>query len=344
MKDDYSLSILIPARSEMFLARTVQDILENSEAKTEIIITLDGKWPTSGWEIPQHDRVNIIYVPESVGQRAATNLAAKVARGRYLMKVDAHCSFSKGFDRIMLEGFAEVGDDVTMVPIMRNLWAFDWKCHHCGWKKYQGPTPEKCEQCGKSDKIRRKMMWVGKNNPQSTSYCFDAEPHFQYFEDWKHRPKYKEDKEKTGFTETMSLQGSCFMATREKYLELNLCDESLGSWGNQGIEVALRTWLSGGRVLVNHNTWYAHMFRTQGGDFSFPYPQSGRGVQKTKKATWELFLNGNWSKKVHPISWLVEKFWPVKGWTQEDLDKLKMTEKDCATGLSVIPNKQEGMA
>jgi len=26
------------------------------------------------------------------------------------------------------------------------------------------------------------------------------------------------------------------------------------------------------------------------------------------------------------LSWLIEKFWPVKGWTQEDLDKLKKNE------------------
>jgi len=57
------------------------------------------------------------------------------------------------------------------------------------------------------------------------------------------------------------------MLTREKYWELNICDESLGSWGSQGIEVACKTWLSGGKCLVNHSTWYAHMFRTQGGDF-----------------------------------------------------------------------------
>jgi hypothetical protein len=80
----------------------------------------------------------------------------------------------------MIEGFKKQGDEVTMVPIMRNLWAFDWKCYHCGWKKYQGPTPEKCPQCGKKDKLRKKLMWIGKDNPQSTSYCFDSEPHFQY--------------------------------------------------------------------------------------------------------------------------------------------------------------------
>ena len=318
------LSILLPARREMFLAKTIQDALEKSEADTEIIATLDGDWAVPGFEVPQHERVNIIYVPEAIGQRAATNVAAKLARGKYLMKCDAHCSFDQGFDRIMIEGFKEVGEDVTMVPIMRNLWAFDWKCYSCGHKTYQGPTPEKCSACG-STKVKRKIYWIGKSNPQSWSYCFDSEPHFQYFEEYKHRPGVRENAKASGFSETMSLQGSCFMATKEKYFELNLCDESLGSWGNQGLEVACRTWLSGGRVLVNHRTWYAHMFRTQGGDFSFPYPQSGRGVQRTKRKTWELFLNG-WEKQRFPISWLVEKFWPVKGWTQEALNQLKEKE------------------
>lgn len=323
------LSILIPSRKEIFLPYTIKDALANSEAETEIIVCLDGEWADP--PVPQHDRVNLIYVPESIGQRAATNLACKLAKGKYVMKIDAHCSFDKGFDRKMIEGFQEVGDDVTMVPIMRNLWAFDWKCYHCGWKKYQGPTPEKCEQCGKTDKIRRKMIWVGKHNPQSWSYCFDAEPHFQYFEDYKHRPGVKDGRDKTGFTETMSLQGSCFMATREKYWELGLCGEDLGSWGNQGLEVACRTWLSGGRVLVNHRTWYAHMFRTQGGDFGFPYSHSGRAVDKTKKKTWNLFANGKWEKQIYPISWLVEKFWPVKGWTDADLEKLKELESKVNT-------------
>ena len=40
MKD---LSILIPARNEQFLKRTIDDILENIEADTEIIAVLDGE-------------------------------------------------------------------------------------------------------------------------------------------------------------------------------------------------------------------------------------------------------------------------------------------------------------
>jgi len=317
------LSILIPSRNEMFLKNTIEDILLHIEADTEVIALLDGQWADP--PIPQNERVSVIYVPEAVGQRAGTNLACKLSRAKYVMKIDAHCSFDQGFDRKMLEGFDKVGDDVTLVPIMRNLWAFEWACYHnyCGWTQYQGPTPLKCGKCGKSNKIRRRMKWIGKRNPQSTSYTFDSTPHFQYFEDWKHRPQYIKDKAETGFTETMSLQGSCFACTREKYWELNLSDETLGNWGNQGIEVACKTWLSGGRVLVNHNTWYAHMFRTQGGDFGFPWPAGGRDTQRTKDNVKNLIWGGNYSKQIRPLSWLIEKFAPVPGWSEEDLNKIK---------------------
>lgn len=313
----YDLSILIPSRREMFLKNTIEDALKNSEANTEVIAVLDGVWADP--PIEQNERVNLIYVPEAVGQRAAQNLACRLSKAKYVMKVDAHCSFDKGFDRKMIEGFGAVGDSATMVPIMRNLWAFDWKCRRCGWKKYQGPTQKRCPQCNDSRYIRRKIIWMGKHNPQSTSYCFDAEPHFQYFEDWKHRPIYKEQK-KTGFTETMSLQGSCFMCTRENYWKWELCDERAGSWGNQGLEVALATWLNGGRVLVNHATWYAHMFRTQGGDFGFPYEQSGREVSKTKNYIKDKY----WKRP--GLKNLITKFWPVPGWTEESLDNLKRSE------------------
>ena len=315
------LSILIPARNEVFLARTIQDILANIEADTEVIAVLDGAWANP--PIPQNERVNIIYLAKNIGQRAATNLAAKLSKAKYVMKIDAHCAFDKGFDIKMLEAFKETGDNVTMVPIMRNLWAFDWKCWRCGWKKYQGPRPKKCGACGQSGKVRMKMVWVGKHNPQSTSYCFDSTPHFQYFEDWKHRPQYEKDKKENGLTETMSLQGSCWMLTRDKYWELGVCDENFGSWGSQGIEVAVKTWLSGGQVMVNHKTWYAHMFRTQGKDFGFPYPISNKDQQKARDYAKNLFFNNQWDKQVRPFSWLLEKFWPVKGWTDGDLAKLK---------------------
>jgi len=318
------LSIVIPSRCEIFLRETIGDILKNIEADTEIIAVLDGEWANP--PIPINERVNIIYVPKSIGQRATANMAVRMSKAKYVMKVDAHCSFDKGFDRKMIDFMKKVGEDVVAVPVMRNLWAFDWKCYKCGWKKYQGPTPTECPDCGETKKIKRKMIWKGKERPQSKSYCFDSEPHFQYFNDYTKRPAFKKSLEENGYTETMSLQGSCFMSTREKYWEWELCDEKAGSWGNQGLEVAAKARLAGGRVLVNYDTWYAHMFRTQGGDFSFPYEQRGRVVQKTKKYIRDLFWENKWGKQIYPLSKIVEQFWPVKGWTDDDLKKLKKEE------------------
>lgn len=75
------------------------------------------------------------------------------------------------------------------------------------------------------------------------------------------------------------------------------------------------------------------MFRTQGGDFGFPWPVSAKDVQKTKNRVKDLFWgnkpassSGGSSKQKYPLFWLVEKFWPVKGWTDEDLANLKKME------------------
>ena len=326
MKSKYDLSLLVPARQEMFLKNTVEDILKNKRANTEIIVGLDGVWADP--PLVQHPDVNVVYVNKSIGQRAITKLCAKLSRSKYLAKADAHCGFDEGFDQKMLDFFKIVGDNVTAVPIMKNLHAFYWKCYKtgCGWTKYQGPTPKKCEKCGRSHRLHRKMRWISKHNPQSTSYCFDATPHFQYFEAWKHREPYITDKKEKGYTETMSLQGSFWMLTREKYFDLDMDDENLGSWGHQGLSVACKTWLSGGRVLVNHKSWYSHLFRTQGSDFSFPYPQSGNEVSRTKKRVKDLFWNKQWPKQIHPVSWLVRKFAPVKGWSDEDIKNLEIHE------------------
>lgn len=310
------LSLLIPARNEEFLAKTVEDILEHMEADTEILIGLDGKWSDPG--IPQHPRVNIVYYPESIGQRALTNQLCKLSKAKYVMKVDAHCAFRQGFDKSMIKAFGRAGDDVTMTMTMRNLHAFNWVCPD-GHTRYQGPSGV-CKECGK-DTVKD-VVWIPKKRPESNSFCFDSEPHFQYFNEYTKRPGYGGD-----LVETMSLQGSLFMLTREKYWELNICDEDFGSWGSQGIEVACKTWLSGGKVLVNRRTWYAHMFRTQGGDFSFPYEQSGNKVEAAKKRAKDIFFNNKWEGQTRPLSWLLKKFWPIRGWEQEDLDQILSRER-----------------
>lgn len=329
----YDLSILIPSRNEMFLAKTIENILENIEGKTEVIVVLDGQWADP--PVVDDPRIRIVYYPESIGQRAATNRACNLSSAKYVMKVDAHCAFDKGFDVKMMEAMAG-HDDWTMVPVMKNLHAFDWVCEKCGNRWYQGPTPTfchkdydrsndknpNCDNTASDFGFRREIVWKGKRSPNSVSYCFDSTPHFQYFADYGKRDQFKKDFSESKITETMSLQGSCFMLTREKYWELNICDEKFGSWGSQGIEVACKTWLSGGRVVCNHNTWYAHMFRTQGGDFGFPYPLPGNQVGNAKNMAKSLFMSGNWEKQILPLSWLLKKFWPVPGWTEESLNAL----------------------
>lgn len=311
------LSILIPARNEEFLVKTVEDILAHSEADTEVIVVEDGG--THALNFPSDPRAHLLRNEESVGQRAATNQAARVAKGKYVMKVDAHCAFDQGFDWKMIDKMSKCKGIITMVPIMKNLHAFDWVCPE-GHRRYQGPSGP-CKECGKETK--KDILWFAKNSPKSKAYSFTSEPKFRYFREYEHRKEYKEDLKKTGLTESMSLQGSCFMMTKDQYWDLNVCDEGWGSWGSQGIEVALKTWLSGGRVLCNHNTWYAHMFRTQGGDFGFPYPLSGSQVSHAKNVARELFYDGRWPKQTRSLAWLLDHFKPVPEWSEEDIAKLK---------------------
>lgn len=304
------LSIVIPSRQEMFLSGTIKHLLSSIRGDTEIIAIFDGA--EADPPIVPDKRVRIIYNPISIGQRAATNQGVRLSEAKYVMKMDAHCTAQVGFDVKMMDSMQ---DNWTMVPLMKNLHMFDWKCMQCGKKTYQGPTPgtknafSKCVDCGNKTNFRRKMLWHDKVSPSSTSYRFDRTLKFQYFPEFRRRPEGQGD-----ITPTMSLQGSCFMLTRDKYWELNICDEEAGSWGHQGSEVALKTWLSGGEVMCNQTTWYAHMFRTQGGDFSFPYEQSGRGVERSREYIRDLFLNNKWDKAIHDVQWLVDKFAPVPEW------------------------------
>lgn len=91
--------------------------------------------------------------------------------------------------------------------------------------------------------------------------------------------------------------------------------------------MSLSQWLAGGKVLVNTETWFSHMFRTQGSDFSFPYHQSGRAVQKTKRYIRDKFVNFKHPKQIYPVSFVIERFMPVNGWDKKSLSELKKNEK-----------------
>jgi hypothetical protein len=65
------LSIIIPARNEIFLQKTIENILENARADTEIIAICDGYWPSPS--VQDHPQITLVHHTESIGQRAATN-------------------------------------------------------------------------------------------------------------------------------------------------------------------------------------------------------------------------------------------------------------------------------
>ncbi len=324
----YDLSILIPALKEEFLKDTVEDILKNKRGSTEVIVGLDGAWSEPG--VPDHPDVRIVYVSKNQGQRGMTNTLCRLSTAKYVAKCDAHVAFDEGFDVKLME---HMQDDYTMVPTMRNLHVFNWRCVDCGDETYQGPEPEGCKNCDVNtpERFEKVIKWHAKPSPQSTAYRFTPDRlQFKYFGALK--------RQQSGpVAETMSLQGSFFMLTREKYWELNICDESWGGWGQQGTEVALKTWLSGGRVVCNTTTWYAHMFRTQSG-FAFPWGNPARQQEQARKKCMELFFKNQWDKQVRPLSWVIERFWdalqkeqyqPDKGdrpWTKEDLAEVKKTE------------------
>lgn len=323
------LTVIIPARNEEFLGRTIQDVLEHSHANTEVIAILDGYLPDPA--LKPDPRVTIIYNPVSLGQRAGTNQAARIARGKYLMKLDAHCALDDGFDVKMLKAFEELGDNTTLIPAMRNLHVFDLVCEE-GHRRYQSPSGV-CETCSKP--TTKDVVWIPKKSPFTFTFRFDKTMHFQYDGGQAKKPENMQGALKLDGTrdpeyrETLSIQGSCFMLTKEKYFELDICSEDFHSWGQQGVEVACKTWLSGGQVVSNLKTWYAHMFRTRGGDFGFPYPNPQDKVNENRELSRELFQKDGWPLATRKFQWLLDKFnppdWGVsKGmiyYTTNDLDE-----------------------
>src|SRR5574339_999404 len=153
----YKLSILIPARNESIydidlLHETVTDVLAHTSDATEVICVLDG------YDAPRisHPRVTYIHHSKSIGQRAATNEAARVATGEWVCKLDAHCALSPDFDTKLLEG---AQPHWTLVPAQYNLLVYNWKCRKCGWQKDQSPKPERCGQC-RSRYVKQVRQWI----------------------------------------------------------------------------------------------------------------------------------------------------------------------------------------
>lgn len=322
----YRLSILIPARNEYYhdidlLYETVTNVLANTSDKCEVVVVLDGydsQWPIQ--PLPINPRLTVIQHRKSIGQRAATNEAARIATGEWVCKLDAHCAVAKDFDAKLLEG---AQPHWTIVPGQFNLLVFEWKCKKCSWTKDQSPKPAKCEKCG-SRYLKQVKIWKprdgeeGRRRAYTHSWRFDTNLDFQYFGGYASDEKYckKHDipfrpETQQPIHDTMSLLGACWAMRRDRYFEIEPCDISFGSWGDMGTEISCKTWLSGGELKVNQNTWFAHFFRV--GGIGFPYADGGR-KERAKARGKELWLKNQWPKQIHPLSWLIDRFFPLPDW------------------------------
>ena len=267
------LTVIIPARNEIYLQRTIQNVLDNAEGEIEIIAVLDGYWPDP--PIKDDKRVILIHHVEAIGQRQSINEAARVAKGEYIMKLDAHCAVDKGFD---VKLAADCEYDWTVVPRMYNLDKDTWK-----------PKLHK----------RTDYMFMAINDK--------GELRSEYYDKGLHQPDNP-----ALIDDTMTCMGPGWFMHKDRFWELEGMDCNHTGWGQMGIELACKAWLSGGSMKVNKKTWFSHWFRGGGGP-GFPYPLSGKDVAHARAYSKDLWLNDKWPKQTRKFAWLIEKFNPP-GW------------------------------
>src|SRR4051812_34437626 len=97
------VSIIIPDRSgQPYLQQTVDDLITKAEGDIEIIVVADGVWPNP--ILKDHPLVTLLHhgeVHNNYGMRESINKGVAISTGKYIMKIDEHCSVGQGFDRIL---------------------------------------------------------------------------------------------------------------------------------------------------------------------------------------------------------------------------------------------------
>jgi len=282
------VSVVIPARNEKYLQKTIDSILSASRGEIEVIAILDGYWPDP--PIKDDPRIILVHHARSIGQRQGINEGARIAKGKYILKTDGHSMFDEGFD---VKLAADCEYDWTVIPRMYNLDVDKWK-----------PKLSKVTD----------FMWIrapyAKHKPFRHNY-WDGPAAREFRKE--HKIHKSSDRVKGDICDVMTGQGACFFMHLDRYWELGGCDEKTGSWGQQGVEMALKAWLSGGSLKVNKKTWFAHYFR---GGVGFPYAIKGSDQVKARKYSIKFWTSGKWHLQKRDLKWLVNKFAPVPTWEE----------------------------
>lgn len=291
------VSFILPTRFETYqvqgmsvIQRTVKDIYEKATGEFEVIVAFDGP-PYQ--DFPEYPNLKVLRLPEWGGIKVAINEAAKEATGKYLLKLDGHCSVGEGIDEILQ---ASMEDNWVVTPRFYVLNAEEWKWQdNRFYDFFYLPSP-----------------WNYK-----AGFLFQSGGH------WSNRTRERLD---IPIDENMKLHGSSFFMTKDFYWNcLGGLDPTngAGSWCGEDIEISMKTWLGpwGAKLMVNKNTWYAHMHR--GGQRPREWPVSYNAAVRSAVWTAEYWMHNRWEKQAHDIEWLIDRFMPVPGWAENWKDKYK---------------------
>lgn len=296
------LSIIIPSRQPQYLQKTIDDILAKAEGEVEVIVIFDGYWPKP--MITGDKRVILFHqgtLHDSFGMRAAINKGVAISKGEYIMKCDEHVMFDQGFDKKLI---ADCEDNWVVIPRRYRLDAEKWEIIEDGRPPvdymridypYQRPLDKTCGLHGAED-----------------------------------RERYHAKKDLL-IDDCMTMQGSCYFMSRKHWdttiKEMN--DVVYGPFTQEAQEISNKTWLSGGRVIVNKKTWYAHMHKgKQGKGYGFSIEQYKRHCEANEKG--RLYSINYWlytKDFKYDFEWLLKKFWPIVGWNESWREDVKRDEK-----------------
>lgn len=130
--------------------------------------------------------------------------------------------------------------------------------------------------------------------------------------------------EKKKIDDLMTAQGSCWFMRKDYFEWLEIYEEEkYGTFTKEFQEIGLKVWLSGGRIIRNKNTWYAHLHK--GKKYGRGYRLSSAGLDKGSKYVNRWMYEKLWDKQIYPFKWIIDKFkpptWP-DNW-QEEILKFK---------------------
>ena len=279
------LSVVIPNRNSPFLAKTIKSALDNAGCGVEVIVNIDEHW--INWEI-EDPRVHYIHPPQPVGLREGVNNCVRMAKGKYIMKSDDHNMFGENYGRILIDSHEE--DNWVQIPRRYALNAEEWKIEERTDNKY--PV----------DYMYIDFPRKGKDHDDG-----------MHGVEWRERRDERLNKPEYDVDETPSMQGSCYFMTRNHYLNTlgGMDSKKYGVFAQESQEIGFKTWLGGGKVMVNKKTWYAHLHK--GSRYGRFYKMPGGNVEMSNSSA-EYWLNDMEPNMKFKFEDFIKHFWPMPSW------------------------------